>query len=148
MSVNKVILVGNLGKDPEVRTVTESSKVARFTLATNERYKDKAGVQQSKTEWHNIEAWSPLAEICERFLKKGSQVYIEGKIQSREYVDPKDNINRRITEIRVKELTLLGSPQGQNAGSGATENTAPSNYNEPASKIETSIPAIEDDLPF
>jgi len=83
MSVNKVILVGNLGKDPELRYTPAGAAVATFSLATSERYKDKSGEMQEKTEWHNIVAWRQLAEICGKYLHKGKQIYIEGRIQTR-----------------------------------------------------------------
>lgn len=106
--VNKVILVGNLGKDPEVRHLEGNVSVANFTLATNEYYRDKQGTRIERTEWHNIAAWRGLAEMAEKFLKKGQQVYVEGKIRTRQYQD-KDNQTRYITEIIADEITMLGS---------------------------------------
>lgn len=107
--VNKVILLGHLGKDPEVRTLENGSKVASFSVATTESYKDKnTGDKVEKTEWHNIVLWKALADITERYLVKGSQVYIEGKIQNRSY-DDKDGNTRYITEILGQNLTMLGS---------------------------------------
>ena len=94
--INKVILVGNLGKDPEVRTLENGAKVANFTLATSETYKNKEGQRVTTTEWHNIVLWRGLADIAERFLRKGNQVYIEGKIKSRTW-DEKDGNKRYIT---------------------------------------------------
>ncbi|WBA41587.1 single-stranded DNA-binding protein [Hymenobacter canadensis] len=118
--VNKVILIGNLGKDPEVRHLEGGSTVAHFTLATNEYYRDKQGTRIERTEWHNIAAWRGLAEMAEKFLKKGQQVYVEGKIRTRQYQD-KDNQTRYITEIIADEITMLGSrAQGQEASAGAT----------------------------
>ena len=114
--VNKVILIGNLGKDPEVRHLEGGSSVARFTLATNEYYKDKQGTRVEHTEWHNISAWRNLAELAEKFLKKGSQVYVEGKLRTRQYQD-KDQQTRYVTEIIADEISLLGSRPG-NGGSG------------------------------
>ncbi|AII50340.1 MULTISPECIES: single-stranded DNA-binding protein [Hymenobacter] len=117
--VNKVILIGNLGKDPEVRHLEGGSTVANFTLATNEYYRDKQGTRIERTEWHNIAAWRGLAEMAEKFLKKGQQVYVEGKIRTRQYQD-KDNQTRYITEIIADEITMLGSrPHGQEAAAGA-----------------------------
>jgi single-strand DNA-binding protein len=116
--VNKVILIGNLGKDPEVRHLEGGSTVANFTLATNEYYRDKQGTRIERTEWHNIAAWRGLAEMAEKFLKKGQQVYVEGKIRTRQYQD-KDNQTRYITEIIADEITMLGSrPHGQEAAVG------------------------------
>lgn len=108
MSVNKVILVGNLGKDPELRYTPSGAAVATFSLATSERYKDRNGEMQDKTEWHNIVAWRQLAEICGKYLHKGKQVYIEGRIQTRSY-DDKDGNKRYITEIVADQMRMLGS---------------------------------------
>lgn len=113
--VNKVILIGNLGKDPEVRHLEGGATVANFTLATNEYYRDKQGTRIERTEWHNIAAWRGLAEMAEKFLKKGQQVYVEGKIRTRQYQD-KDNQTRYITEIIADEITMLGGrPHGNEA---------------------------------
>ncbi|WP_151087520.1 single-stranded DNA-binding protein [Hymenobacter baengnokdamensis] len=109
--VNKVILVGNLGKDPEVRHLEGGNSVAHFTLATNEYYKDKQGARVERTEWHNISAWRGLAELAEKYLKKGSQVYVEGKLRTRQYQD-KDQQTRYITEIIAEEISLLGARSG------------------------------------
>jgi single-strand DNA-binding protein len=117
--VNKVILVGNLGKDPEVRHLEGGNSVANFTLATNEYYKDKQGARVERTEWHNISAWRGLAELAEKYLKKGSQVYVEGKLRTRQYQD-KDQQTRYITEIIAEEISLLGGrPVGGNSGNGS-----------------------------
>lgn len=118
--VNKVILVGNLGKDPEVRHLEGGNSVANFTLATNEYYKDKQGARVERTEWHNISAWRGLAELAEKYLKKGTQVYVEGKLRTRQYQD-KDQQTRYITEIIAEEISLLGGrPGGSNNGIAAT----------------------------
>ena len=110
--VNKVILVGNLGKDPEVRHLEGGVSVAHFTLATNEYYKDKQGNRVERTEWHNISAWRGLADMADKFLKKGLQVYIEGKLRTRQYQD-KDQQTRYITEIIADEISMLGGrPHG------------------------------------
>ncbi|NCO53635.1 MAG: single-stranded DNA-binding protein [Deltaproteobacteria bacterium] len=122
MSVNKVILVGNLGKDPELRATPDGTSVCTFSLATSERYKDRQGVQQDKTEWHNLVAWSGLAEICGKYLTKGKQVYIEGKIQTRSY-DDRDGNKRYITEIVASEMQMLGRAGGENTQS--SESFAP-----------------------
>ena len=122
--VNKVILVGNLGKDPEVRHLEGGNSVANFTLATNEYYKDKQGARVERTEWHNISAWRGLAELAEKYLKKGSQVYVEGKLRTRQYQD-KDQQTRYITEIIADEISLLGGrPGGSAGGSQATTSAA------------------------
>lgn len=108
MSVNKVILVGHLGKDPEVRKMTNDESVTNVTLATSENWKDKAGVKQERTEWHNLVFYRRLAEIAGQYLKKGSQIYVEGKIQTRKWQD-KEGQDRYATEIVVSEMQMLGS---------------------------------------
>ena len=117
--VNKVILVGNLGKDPEVRHLDGGNSVANFTLATNEYYKDKQGARVERTEWHNISAWRGLAELAEKYLKKGSQVYVEGKLRTRQYQD-KDQQTRYITEVIAEEISLLGNRPGGVSTGGPT----------------------------
>lgn len=150
MSVNKVILLGNLGKDPVVRKLDNGRAVAQFTLATNEKYKDKTGNLVTKTEWHNIVAWSPMAEVAEKFLKKGSQVFIEGKIETRDYTD-KDGVQRRITEIISRDLRLVDSRSNSGSGYDAPP-PADDNYGSGVSKedIEQSIigGGVDDELPF
>ena len=103
MSVNKVILVGNVGKDPEVRHLEGGTTVARFPLATNETYTDKSGKKVTQTEWHNIVVWRGLAEIAEKYVRKGTQLYIEGKIRTRSWED-QNKIRRYTTEIYVDNL--------------------------------------------
>ena len=120
MSVNKVILVGNLGKDPELRYTPSGTAVVTFSLATTERYKDRDGNRQEKTEWHNIVAWRQLAEICGKFLHKGKQVYIEGKIQNRSY-DDRDGNKRYISEIVVDQMQMLGSRSDSQSGGGYSD---------------------------
>ena len=123
--VNKVILVGNLGKDPEVRHLEGGVSVAHFTLATNEYYKDKQGTRVERTEWHNISAWRGLADMADKFLKKGQQVYIEGKLRTRQYQD-KDQQTRYITEIIADEISMLGGrPQGTGAPAAEANGAAP-----------------------
>ena len=117
MSVNKVILVGNLGKDPELRYTPSGAAVATFSLATTERFKDREGNRQERTEWHNIVAWRQLAEICGKYLHKGKQVYIEGKIQTRSY-DDRDGNKRYITEIVADQMQMLGSRDDNQGGGG------------------------------
>lgn len=113
MSVNKVILVGNVGRDPEIRYLDgnsqngQSTKVATFTLATSERYRDRNGNLQENTEWHNIVAWRQSADVCERFVKKGTQLFIEGKLRTRSYTD-QQGVKKYTTEVTVDNLQLLG----------------------------------------
>ena len=117
MSVNKVILVGRLGRDPETRYTGGGQAVANFTMATDESYKDKNGERQKRTEWHRITAWGKLAEICQQYLKKGTMVYIEGRIQSREWQD-KEGQKRTSFEIVASNFRMLGG-RGDGGGSGA-----------------------------
>jgi single-strand DNA-binding protein len=107
MSVNKVILVGNVGKDPELRYTPSGTGVCNFSLATSQKLKDKRGEQQESTEWHNIVAWAGLAEICGKYLQKGKQIYIEGRIQTRSY-DDRDGNKRYVTEIVADQMQMLG----------------------------------------
>src|SRR5256885_14493811 len=105
-SVNKVILIGNLGKDPEVKYTPSGTAVAKFSLATNERFKDKSGEWQDRTEWHNIVAWQRLAEIIGEYVKKGSKIYIEGKLQTSSWEDKQSGEKKYRTEIAAPELAL------------------------------------------
>ncbi len=114
-SVNKVILLGNLGKDPELRYTGNGTAVANFTLATSDKYKDKEGTLVDRTEWHNIVCWSRTAEIAGQYLKKGEKVYVEGRLQTRSY-DDKEGQKKYITEIVVNELTLLGGRRDSDSG--------------------------------
>jgi single-strand DNA-binding protein len=109
-SVNKVILIGNLGKDPELRYISSGTAVATFSLATNESWTDQDGNQQERTAWHNIVAWGKLAEIAAEYLKKGRKAYIEGRLQYREY-EGKNGIKRNVTEIVMTDLVMLGAKQ-------------------------------------
>jgi single-strand DNA-binding protein len=148
MSVNKVILVGNLGKDPELRYTPSGAAVASFSLATSERYKDKSGEWVDKTEWHNIVAWKQLAEICGKYLHKGKQVYIEGRIQTRTY-DDRDGNKRYITEIVADQMKMLGRA-GEETG-GQARAGGESRQSRPAPQgASQNIPAYEDfaDPPF
>lgn len=107
-SVNKVILVGNLGKDPEIKYTSTGTPVAKFSIATNEGYKDKSGQWQDRTEWHNIVAWQRLAEIVGEYVKKGSKVYIEGRLQTSSWDDKETGQKKYKTEIIANDLVLLG----------------------------------------
>src|SRR5438477_11086509 len=118
-SVNKVILVGNLGKDPEVKFTPGGTAVAKFSLATNERFKDKAGEWQDRTEWHNIVAWQRLAEIVGEYVKKGSKVYIEGRLQTSSWEDKQSGEKKYRNEINAQDLVLLGGRcEGSGGGGG------------------------------
>jgi single-strand DNA-binding protein len=112
--VNKVILVGNLGADPELRYTGSGTAVCNFNVATNESYKDRDGNMVEKTEWHRVVAWDRLAEICAEYLKKGRQVYIEGSLQTRQWED-QEGQTRYTTEIKAREMQMLGGP-GEGGG--------------------------------
>jgi len=116
-SVNKVILLGNLGKDPELKYTPSGSAVANFTIATNETWKDKEGQKQEHTEWHRIVVWGKLAEICGEYLHKGRQVYIEGSIRSRTYKD-REGVEKSITEIKADNMVMIGKGDGQGPAKG------------------------------
>lgn len=153
-SVNKVILVGNLGKDPESRTFQSGDKVVNFTLATSETWKDKAsGERKERTEWHRIAVYNQgLVNVCENYLKKGSKVYIEGQLETRKWTD-KDGVEKYTTEIALRpfrsELTMLDSKGGgggrssdsfQDSGSDPYSSGAPSRSSAPAHELEDEIP--------
>lgn len=123
-SLNKAILIGNLGSDPEIRTTAGGTRVANFNVATSRSWTGKDGQQQEKTEWHRIVAWEKLADIAERFLKKGERVYIEGEIEYRSYED-KEGVTKYITEIRAREMIMLGSREGGSGGGGGYGGGAP-----------------------
>lgn len=110
--INKAILIGRLGKDPEVRYTPDGQMVTSFGLATDEQWKDKNGEKMQRTEWHNITAWGKLAEICGEYLKKGALIYVEGKIQSSKYMD-KEGISRISYGITINTMKMLGGKQAQ-----------------------------------
>ena len=142
-SVNKVILVGNLGRDPEVRYTQGGAPVANFTLATNEVWTDKAGAKQERTEWHRIVAWRKTAEIARDHLGKGKQVYIEGSLQTRQWED-RDGNKRSTTEIVANRLVLLGRAEMGGGGGGQERSGSP--MPEPAGDEGGAPP--DEDIPF
>ena len=144
MSVNKAILVGNLGKDPELRYTPSGTAVCTFTLATSERFKNKQGEQQDRTEWHNIVVWAGLAEICGKYLTKGKQVYIEGRIQNRSY-DDRDGNKRYISEIVANEMQMLSRSGDQGGGGGGRPTTPPE---ETSARSQEPPFNPDDDIPF
>ncbi len=139
MSVNKVILVGRLGKDPETRYMTSGEAVTNATLATSENWKDKSGEKQEKTEWHNLVFYRRLAEVAGEYLKKGAQIYVEGKIQTRKY-QTKEGQERYTTEIIVDQMQMLGSKTG-GAGSFEVVENQSSSSSAPARSASASKPA-------
>jgi single-strand DNA-binding protein len=152
-SVNKVILIGNLGKDPEVKYTPSGAPVAKLTLATNERYKNKSGEWQERTEWHNVVLWQRLAEIAGEYLKKGGKVYIEGRLQTRSWDDKQTNQKRYMTEVVAHDLVLLGG-RGEGAGdfAGSSRSAAAGGNNfdqrEPEPTPAGSTPISDEDIPF
>jgi single-strand DNA-binding protein len=146
-SVNKVILVGNLGKDPEVRHLENGAVVANFSLATSESYKDRnSGELITNTDWHNIVLWRGLAEIAEKYAKKGDKIYIEGKLKSRSYQD-QDGVTKYITEVLGDNLVLLGRQEGGN-NSNPQNNTTAAAPAKPSVNEMTGETNDDDDLPF
>lgn len=146
--VNKVILVGRLGKDPEVRSTPSGQTVAEFSLATDEKYTDKSGNKVERTEWHNIQAWGRLGEICGQYLRKGKLVYIEGRIQTDSWDDKETGQKRYKTRVTANEMKMLGGKSDGESG-GSYESGGNSNYrkssNEPARVADG---GDDDDVPF
>ena len=134
-SVNKVILIGNLGKDPEVKYTPSGTPVAKITLATNERYKDKDGQWQDRTEWHNVVLWQRLAEIAGEYLKKGGKVYIEGRLQTRSWEDKQTNQKKYMTEVVANDLVLLGG-RGEGGEARGAAASAGNNFDQRTPEAE------------
>ena len=165
-SVNKVILVGNLGRDPEMRYMPSGDPVASFSIATTDSWKDKNGQKQEKTEWHNISMFGKLAEIAGEYLKKGSSVYVEGRLETRKYT-AKDGTEKQATQVVADRMQMLGGRSGSGSGSydGGSDESAPSDFSQapPRSSGNAPRPAstpaakpaagsnfddFEDDIPF
>lgn len=153
--VNKVILLGNLGTDPEVKTFDDGNKLATLAIATSEKFKDREGTLQERTEWHNVVLYKRLAELAEQYLSKGRQVYIEGKLRTRKWQD-KDGNDRYTTEIVAREMTFVGGgnqSSGGSSNSGSSPSSAPKQSNSGTSnQVNEPEPGnlddIDDDLPF
>ena len=153
-SVNKVILIGNLGRDPETRYMPDGAAITNISIATTETWKDKAGEKQEKTEWHRVAFFGKLAEIAGEYLKKGSQVYVEGRLQTRKWQD-KDGNDKYTTEIVADRMQMLGSRQGmgggdRDAGGGGEREAGASRpaAAKPAGKAGGKFDDFEDDIPF
>jgi single-strand DNA-binding protein len=144
-SVNKVILVGNVGKDPEVKYSPSGTPIAKFSLATNEKYKDRSDEWQERTEWHNIVAWQRLAEIVGEYVKKGAKLYIEGKLQTSSWEDRESGTKKYRTEIVARDLVLLGDANG-NSCKG--EHPQGSDSVRRAESHQYSENEITEDIPF
>ena len=161
-SINKVIIVGNLGKDPEMRSFPNGDQIANVSIATTDRWKDKtSGEMKEATEWHRINFNGRLAEIVGQYLKKGSQVYVEGSLRTRKWTD-KDGVEKSTTEIRADQMQMLGSRQGMGGGSPDGDDGGGSNYSAPraapaarpaaakpaAAKAASGFDDMDDDIPF
>ncbi len=143
-SVNKVILVGRLGKDPEIRSTPNGNSVAKFSLATDDRYTDKSGEKQERTEWHNIVAWGKLAEICGQYLRKGKLIYIEGSIRTDSWDDKETGQKKYRTEIIANQMQMLDRKGDENGGGGSYAGAAKkSNSSGAATQVEE-----DDEVPF
>lgn len=152
-SVNMVVLVGNLGKDAELRYTPNGAAVAKFSMATTETWNDKQGQRQERTEWHYCDVWGKTAESLAEYLKKGKQVYVQGRLQTDEYTD-RDGVKRKATKIRVDRITLLGGPRADGESSSrrsATQDDArefASGHGAEPSAEEPGMALSDDDIPF
>ena len=156
MSVNKVILVGRLGQNPEVRYTPSGAAVANFSVATNESWTDKNGAKQERTEWHKVVVWGKLAELCSQYLSKGRQAYVEGRLQTRQWQD-KDGQTKYTTEVQAQTVQFLGGGAGAGADRGGERdygNGAPQQHGRGPSESpgqphgNEDAPFTEDDIPF
>ncbi|MGQ0504576.1 MAG: single-stranded DNA-binding protein [Myxococcaceae bacterium] len=151
--VNKAILIGNLGADPEVRFTPGGQAVANFRIATSESWQDKSGQKQERTEWHRIVVWGKLAELCGEYLKKGRQCYVEGRLQTREWTD-KEGKKNYTTEVVANGVTFLGGRDGAGAsgGNGMGRSRGSDDFAAPPPGVDegagSAPPAGEDDIPF
>jgi single-strand DNA-binding protein len=147
-SVNKVILIGNLGKDPEVRHLENGAVVANFSIATSEVYTDRStGERKENTDWHDIVVWRGLAEITEKYLKKGYKVYVEGKLKKRSWQDKEGN-TRYTTEVLADEMTILSRPEGAERTNESQAPYSQTGTPTPPSKIDELLREDDSDLPF
>ena len=149
-SVNKVILLGNVGKDPEIKATASGTVVATFSIATSERFKDKTGNWQDRTEWHNLVAYQRTAEIVRDYVKKGNKLYVEGRLQTSSWDDKTTGQKKYKTEIIVGDLSLLsGRGEGESSGGGYSKsNTASFDQRGPAEDYAQSTEITDDDIPF
>jgi single-strand DNA-binding protein len=158
-SLNRVQLIGNLGKDPEVKFTPQGTPVAKITIATNERFKDKSGEWQDRTEWHNVVLWQRLAEIAGEYLKKGGKVYIEGRLQTRSWDDKTSGQKKYMTEVVASDLILLGGRgegggggdySGSSRGSSSSASGGGNNFDQrmPEPEPAGAGPITDEDIPF
>lgn len=146
-SVNKVILIGNLGRDPEVRYMPSGDAMVNLSLATTDNWRDKSGEKQEKTEWHRVVMFGKVAEIAGEYLKKGSQAYFEGRLQTRKWTD-KEGQERYTTEIVADRMQMLGSRSGGSARAMPDDQAPPSAKSATAAQSSGGIDDLEDDIPF
>jgi single-strand DNA-binding protein len=150
-SVNKVILLGNVGKDPEIKSTSGGTMIANLTLATSDRFQDQQGNWQDRTEWHNLVAFKRTAEIIRDYVKKGSKLYVEGKIQTRSWDDKETGAKRYKTEILVNDLSLLSGREEGGSG-GYSKSSSGSSYDQrgpqPIDDLSQSAEISDDDIPF
>jgi single-strand DNA-binding protein len=147
-SINKVTLLGRLGADPEIKYTQSGQAVSTLNVATNHNWKDDSGVWQTKTDWHRVVVWGKLAETCHEYMKKGSKLYLEGSLQTRQY-DDKDGQKRFITEVKMNDMIMLDS-KGSNEGGGFNRNSTPS-ADQPGNDLDAPVSSKTsdvDDLPF
>jgi single-strand DNA-binding protein len=153
MSVNKVLLIGRLGNNPEIRYTNTGTAVANFNLATSESWNDKQGAKQERTEWHRVVVWGKLAELCEKYLAKGRQCFVEGRLQTRSW-DDKDGNKRYTTEIVASTVQFLGAAAGAGAGAGAQQHAGASMGGMSMAEPTGEMPQVqesaftEDEIPF
>jgi len=149
-SVNRVILIGNLGRDPETRNLNGSDAIASFSIATTDNWKDKNGQKQERTEWHRISAFGKLAEIAGQYLKKGSSVYVEGRLQTRKWQDKEGN-ERNTTEVVIDRLQMLGGRSAEHSDSDASSNKrqqSSSDNRQSSAANNSGFDGFDDDIPF
>jgi len=146
-SINKVILIGNLGKDPEIRYMPNGDAVTNITLATTETWKDKTGEKQEKTEWHRITFYRKLAEIVGEYLKKGRSVYVEGRLETRKWTD-KAGVDRYTTEVIASDMKMLGSKPGSSFEVESKNDNTQTSKDEPTVKSSSGFEDMDDDIPF
>lgn len=145
--VNKVLLIGRLGGDPEVRYTSNGGAVANFNMATNESWTDKAGQKQERTEWHRIVVWGKLGELCGQYLSKGRQAFVEGRLQTRDWTD-KEGHKRYTTEIVAQNVQFLGGPSDRASGSTSDFAAGPSDFEGPETSAEPKAGMADDEVPF
>lgn len=143
-SLNKVMLIGNVGSDPEIRTTSSGAKVAKVSLATNRTWSDRSGQQQEKTEWHRLNMWDKLADIVEQYVHKGDRLYVEGRIEYSQSEDDKGNV-RYFTDVRVFDMVMLG---GQAGGGSSMDSPSPRRPRQPGPTTPSPFDSDDDDLPF